>query len=473
MTDPGASGADTHRRFVRSTVAAYGSQLGRMALRFGADIVLARLILEEPYGLFDLALGAAVIGTVVRDAGLSYQLVRDERAPFGTVLAWNVVAGLVVTLALVIGAPFATVFDPALPSVLAGLAAYVFLEGLAKVPQVWFEKNLQVGRLVAPELLRSLVFAVVSITLASQGFQVWSLVTGELVGMAVLAAVLWWRARGEIPLAIDWRLLPDLLKRARYLFVIALGAFTLPHVERFVVAPFVTGAALGVYGRARLWSLRVQTVLVPAIQRVFYPTLVEYGDAPERSFPAYRLGTLAILTFEVLTAYFLFLNAETVFLTLLGPEWLEVVPLVKILCFLPLVDPLNRFGGEVLKARNDDRWWLVLILMNLASLIGFGILLSSDIGVAGIAWANFLLLGNLVMIWRVARVYGRHLWILAADLVYLYLAAAAPFVVVWFLFPEEGWPRFAASVVAGLAGAGLAALRFGRPFRVLFAGETP
>lgn len=469
-TDPGASGAETHRRFLASTVAAYGSQLGRMVIRLVTDIALIRLLVPELHGTFELALSAVMIGIVVRDAGLSYQLVRDPRAPFGPVLVWSLGAGLLVSLALAVGAPLTAFFDPELPPVLAGLAAFVFLEGVGTVPRVWFERRLEVGRLVVPELARAVVFAAVSVGLAVAGFGVWSFVVGELVGVTVLAVFLWARAWGEIPLAMDLHLLPDLLRRSRYLFVIALGAFTLPYVEKFVVGPFVSAAALGLYAKARIWGLRVQTILVPAIQRVFYPTLVAYGGDPDRSFPAYRLGTLTILTFEVLAAYFLFLNAETLFVDLLfGDEWRQVVPLVKILCFLPLVDPLNRFGGEVLKARNDDRWWLILILLNLASLVGFGILLSARDGVVGIAWANFLLLGNLLMIWRVARVYGRRLWTLAADLATLYLAAAVPFALAWYLFPEEGWPRFAASVVAGLMGAGLAALRFVRPFRAFFA----
>ena len=35
---------------------------------------------------------------------------------------------------------------------------------------------------------------------------------------------------------------------------------------------------------------------------------------------------------------------------LLGENWQEAVHLLKILCFLPLVDPFSRLGGEMLKA---------------------------------------------------------------------------------------------------------------------------
>ena len=71
----------TERRFLASTLAAYGSQLGRLLIRAAGDLVLARLILPTGHGLFDLALGVVMIGSILRDLGLPYQLIRDPRRP--------------------------------------------------------------------------------------------------------------------------------------------------------------------------------------------------------------------------------------------------------------------------------------------------------------------------------------------------------------------------------------------------------
>jgi PST family polysaccharide transporter len=459
----------TERRFLASSVAAYGSQLGRTAIRLAADIALARLILPDAHGLFDLAWSAVLIAGVLRDAGLSYQLVRDPREPYGTVLAWSAGSGVLTVLALVFAAPLFAGLDPDLPRVVAALAPWVLLDGLAMVPRVWFERHLRVGRLVAPELLRGLTFALVAVALGASGVGVWSFVAGELAGAALLAAVLWWRVWGEMPLRFDAAPLLDLLAKSRYLFAIALCAFTLPHLERYVLGPFVTTALVGQYNKARLWGLRLQTIVLPAVARVLYPALVAYEGDRERTWGVYRIGTVSILALEVLSAWFLFMNAEVVLVwILLGPEWHPAVPLAKILCWLPLVDPFSRLGGEVLKVRHEDRLWLVIVLLNSASLIGLGIWLAGTWGATGMAWTNFLLLGNAVMTWRMARIYGRRFWKLAADLAYLYLVPAPFFLAVAWLIPAEGWPRFTASAAAGLAAAGLYLLRFQRPFREFF-----
>ncbi len=475
--DPGAPPAPrpgTEGRFLASTVAAYGSQLGRIAIRLVADVALARLVLAEFHGLFDYALAAVLIAGVVRDFGLPYHLVRDEREPYGTVLVWVAGSGALLAAALALGSPLFGALDPQLPRVVAALAGYVLLDGLATVPRVFFERRLEVGRLVVPEILRGVAFAAVAIGLAAAGFGVWSFVAGELVGMALLAALLWGRAWGRMPLAVDVAQLPGLLHQSSFLFAIALCAFTLPYLERYIVGPFVTTVMVAQYGKARLWGLRMQTIVVPAVQRVLYPTLVEYRyDAP-RFFSVYRIGTVTILAFEALAAWFLFFNADTVLVrVLLGPQWRPAVPLLKVLCFLPLIDPFSRLGGELLKVRREDRVWLAIVVLNFASLVGFGIALSRAYGTLGLAVANFLLLGNGLMTWRVWRICGRDFWRLAADLLFVYLAPLVPFAAVLALFPEEGWGRLAASVAAAAVAASLVVARFHRPFRRFFAGEAP
>jgi O-antigen/teichoic acid export membrane protein len=464
--------ASTESRFLSSTLAAYGSQGARLVLRLVVDIALARLILEQFHGLWELAYSAVIIAGVVRDFGLPYHLVRDRREPYGTVLVWSLGAGSLITVALVAGSPLFAALDPQLPAVVAGLAAYVLLDGLATVPRVYFERRLEIGRLVVPEIARGAVFAVVSIALAVAGAGVWAFVVGELVGVALLAGFLWWRAWGRIPLVFDLRSLPDLLRRSRLLFVIALCAFALPYFERYILGPFVTTAMVAYYGKARLWGLRVQTIVVPAVQRVLYPALVEMQTDARRFFEVFRIGTVTIVALEALAAFFLAFNAETVLVDiLLGERWRPAVPLFRVLCFLPLVDPFNRLGGELLKVRHEDRAWLAVVVLNFASLIVFGLLLTRAHGAMGLVVAEFLLLGNLVMAWRVWRICGsRDFRRLLADLAYVYLVPLVPFVAVALAFPEEGWARLAASLAALALGLGLVGLRFYRPFRLFFAG---
>jgi len=452
---PAEAGPTREQRVLRSTFAAYVSQFGRMAVRIVGDLLLARLVLPQAHGVFALALGIVTLAALVRDVGLAYELVRDARRPYGTVWHWQLRAGIAVTALLALCSPLSGLLDPALPAVLAVLSLYVLLDALAVVPRLFFERELAVGRLVAPEILRGAVVSGLAIALAWQGAGVWSMVAGELAGAAVYALWLWRRVWGKVPLHAQPGLTRELLRKSWLLFVIAFAANSTPYLGRFVVEAFGGTLMVGQFEKAQTWAMRLQVLVLPAIMRVLYPVLVEYRGHRERFIAAYRLGTLSILSIETLAAYFLFFNAETVMLHILaGKNWAPAVPLLRILAFVPLTDPFSRLGGELLKARHEDRLWLTITLTNFACLLGFGIVFSARLGPSGMAWANFLLLGNLLMTWRMWRICGPDFWRLLRELATVYLVPLPLFLGIAWLWPQEGWPRFGASIVA----AGLAAL---------------
>jgi O-antigen/teichoic acid export membrane protein len=463
----------TEKRFLQSLLAAGGSQLGRTVLRLIADLTLARLVLPEGHGLFALAWSTVVIAGFVRDLGLPYELVRDPEQPYGTVLVWEVGAGVLVTAGLVVCAPLFGGLDPDLPRVMAVLALWVLIEALAVVPRVYFERQLQVTRLVGPEILRGLTFATTSIALAANDFGVWSFVFGELFAASIFVLILWLRVRGRMPLAYRFDRLPRLLWRSGLLFVIALVANATPFVGRYIVEIVDTTFMVGQFEKAFLWAFRAQILVIPALVRVIYPALVTYRSDHSRFVGAFRLGTVAILSLEVLVAYFLFFNAEIVILKiLLGENWREAVHLIRILCFLPLVDPFNRLGGEMLKAYREDRLWLVVVLLNFASLVGFGWLLSQWLGTDGMAWAHYLMVGHLLMAWRVYQICGPEFWRLVKELTIIYLLPLPFFLAISRFLPAASWSRFAVSLAAVAVIGGILAARFSRPFREFFLDTT-
>jgi O-antigen/teichoic acid export membrane protein len=100
------------------------------------------------------------------------------------------------------------------------------------------------------------------------------------------------------------------------------------------------------------------------------------------------------------------------------------VPILRILCLVPFLDVFSELGGEVLKVRHEDRVWLLIMVLNLTSLVGFGVVLTRRWGAEGMAWANFLLAGNLVMVWRMKRIFGAEFAHLLRDMALVYAVAA-------------------------------------------------
>ncbi|MEA2604341.1 MAG: hypothetical protein QOF89_5333 [Acidobacteriota bacterium] len=470
MGGPGgaSAGHTTEQRILRSTVASYAIQLARLAVTFGAKLVLMRLILPDGHGVYELALRIVTVASAIRDLGLPYHLVRDPRRPYGTVFAFTAVSGALITLGLVGLAPVFGHLEPELPAVLRVFALWVLLDGLAVVPKAFFERELTIGNLVAPEIWRGVIIAIVSVGLALQGWGYWSLVIGDLAGAALLAAYSWWKAWGRVPLKIERDLLPDLLRRSFFLFLIWLTLQLVTYIDAFIVDGFLDTTSVGLYARSYWLVFLVATLVYP---RALFPTLVEYQNDRPRFVEFFRLSTIQLLGLQLLASYFLFFNAERVLLILSRrDEWLPAAPILRVLSFIPFFDQFTILGGEMLKAEHRDREWLVIELLNLVSLVGFGIWFIQRWGAPGMGAANYLLVGNLVMAWEVARVFGPRFKTLLADLAQLYLIPLPFFALAAWLGPAGSWTRFVASVfAAGLAGGALTA-RYWRPFRRFFAG---
>lgn len=455
----------TEQRVLRSTLAGYAIQLARLFVGFIAKLILARLILPDGHGLYDLALRIVTVASAVRDLGLPYHLVRDSRRPYGTVLVSTLVLGLLISVGLIVAAPLAGVLNEELPRVLQVFAFWVFLDGLAVVPKAFFERELTIGRLVAPEVWRGVLIAVVSVGLAWAGWGVWAFVAADLAGALVLAAYSWWQAWGKIPLKPDLHLLPELVRRSSWLFWIWIALQLVTYVDIYIIEIFRDTDTVGLYGKAYMIAWLVATIVYP---RALFPSLVEYLDDRPRFLEVFRLSTLQLLGCQVVASYFLFFNAGKVVEILLGPDWAGSVPLLRVLAFVPFLDQFTILGGEMLKARHQDRTWLVTMLLNLVSLVGLGILFTQRWGAAGMAAANYLLVGNLLMAWEVRRVFGDRFRSLMGDLALVYLIPLPFYAAAAWLFEDGSWARFAASLAAAALATGALVLKYRASFQAFF-----
>jgi len=457
----------TERRFWSSTVASYGSLLVRMAVTFAARVVMARLVIPEGHGLYEQALRIVIVAGAVRDLGLPFHLMRDERRPYGTVLAFSLVSGIVVTGGLILAAPLAGVLNPDLPGVLRIFALWVFLDGIVLVPKTFFERELRIGRMVLPEIARGLAVGAVSIVLAWHfGLGVWSFVFADLAAAALFAALVWARAWKKVPLEVHLAWIPDLLHRSRYLFLIWVVFQLVTYVDLFIVEAFRDTDTVGQYSRAYWIAFLVPLIVAP---RALLPALVEYRYDAARFLETFRVGTVLLMFFQVSAGYYLFFNTEKVVAILLGEQWGPAVPLLRVLAFVPFLDVFTDLGGEVLKVRGEDRTWLLITSVNLVSLLTFGILFTDHWGALGMAWANFLLLGNLLMVWRMSVIFRGGFRHLMADLALIYLTPLPFFLAVSQLFPRDSWGRFLLSWLAVTAAAAAVAPRFAPLLRRYFA----
>ncbi|MEM7354704.1 MAG: oligosaccharide flippase family protein, partial [Acidobacteriota bacterium] len=394
---------DATRRFLHSSGAALFSQFWRVGVTFATMMLLKRLIPSGDWGLWNWALPLFLILGALRDLGLVFHVVRVKSRPYGNLLALELVWGsALVALAFWAAPLMARGYSephPEILSVLRFLTVFLFFEGIATVPRVYFEGELRIERAVAPELARNLSMALISVGLAFAGYGLWSLLIGHVASAGLYAIMLWWRAWGDIPLEWHrgemWPLIRDSLPLASIWFLTIL----VRHVDPLILGFRYDGEVVGNYVFAYENAYRVSEIVFPAVARSLYPALVAFRDEVKRLFEAFSLATLFLQAVEIPVAYFLFLNAELTLLILGGAQWVEAPTYLRILCFAPLVDPFSRLGGEILKVRHRDGLWILCAVISLLTYLIGGIFWTSAIGPMGMALINLLPLGAVFMAW--------------------------------------------------------------------------
>ncbi|MEM6793318.1 MAG: oligosaccharide flippase family protein [Acidobacteriota bacterium] len=467
----------TASRFLRSSGAAALSQGVRVLSTLGAQLVLRRYIPPEDWGLFQWASVVFLLLGAVRDLGLGYHVLRTEPRPYGNLLAleglWGGFLFAMACLAAPLGPLLYAGSHEHTVSVLRLMALFMLLEGLATVPRIYLEGELQVGRAVGPELLRNLVFVATACGLATQGFGVFSLAIGHTAATGIYAAILWLRVWREIPLSFAPEGMRRLLIESSPLAIIWFLAILIRWIDPLVLGLRFPFEDVGNYSFAFEWAtMAAGQILLPAITRAFYPALLRFGVRSRETFRAYSLSTLFILIFEVPAAFFLFLNADRVVLLVGGGQWSGAPTYLRILAFAPLVDPFTRLGGEMMKALHWDRLWIAASLLTVLAYGGGGYLLTGVLGPAGMAWINLLPLGSAVIAWAVYRVSPEGFRALGRQLLFVYLAPVPLFAAAFVLAGADESLRLALSLLAGALAVLASAWRFGAEFQEFFRGPS-
>lgn len=275
------SSADVKERAVRGVALLLGRGVAFRILGLLGNVVLARLLAPEDFGLIAVGLTVVSIGQILAGAGLGAQLVtreaqptrRELRAVTGMQLLITVAIGVVAAIvALIIGgnALATAVMMLALPAA-----------AIRSPATLLFQRRLEFARTVGIEIAEITSYLTVAIALASLDFGVWSLAFATVVRSLAGAAV-------AVRLSPEGLVLPSWdLPTLRPM--LAFGArFQLTSVVGLCHEVILTAgiAAIGGLSLVGLWSfaqriLQVPFLLFEALFNVGFPTLSRLYGAGE------------------------------------------------------------------------------------------------------------------------------------------------------------------------------------------------
>lgn len=356
--------------------------------------ILARLLSKDDFGLVAIAVVAINYLSVIKDLGLGVALIQrrdDVEEAANTVFTINIILGFFLSAIVIPFAPlFADYFDnPAIVPVLRWLGASFAINALGAVHNIWLMRELDYRRKFIPDMGNTVVKAVVSIGMAFGGFGVWALVFGQILGSLASVILVWvilpWRPR----LTLNKKMTGSLMKFGASIIGGDIIGVVIDNLDYIIVGRIFGLAQLSIYTLA----YRLPEMLVVGnlwvMGGVTFPAFSSLQDKSAEMRQGFLTSVRLIQLIVVPICFGLVVAADPIVRVLFGDQWLDVIPLLRVLGVYAWVYSLGYHIGDVYKAIGRPDILLKLSIFTLI-ILAPAMIIGSKFGLIGIAWGHLV-----------------------------------------------------------------------------------
>jgi O-antigen/teichoic acid export membrane protein len=287
-----AGGASLSSRAARGFAWAVGQTLFARVFGLVCQIVLAKVLLKEHFGVVAFAQSIAAFVAIVQLAGIPEILVqRQKRFSTWSNAAFWMAAMVGLGTALLVGAlgPVLAWYkgNPILIPIMALVALQSILSALQVLPTATLQVHMRLRAITTLNLVQSAGAMGVSATLALLGLGAFALVLGPLVASAAVLAWGWHLTRPVVRRDMH-------LRRWKFLWGDSATLLAVGAINTFITqgAIFMLGLAqpeaiVGVFSWAFMLALQTVVLITGSLNVVFFPTLSKLQDDPQRMLGAF------------------------------------------------------------------------------------------------------------------------------------------------------------------------------------------
>jgi len=360
------------QKSLQSGLITFAAQPLKLILGIGSTAILARILTPGDFGLLAMVMPVFLLVDSLSNFGLETAIVQKENldrrqadALFWRSLKINsILIGVTVLLAPMVALLYR---EQRLIGMILGLAVGAFSICVASQHKSLLKRQMRFGTLTIIELFSLLFSTAVAVAAAMWGWGYWALVLQLVVMQLIQSIAQWW--------VCDWRPrkyvrddrleaeLSSTLSYGKHLtgfrFLTRIGM----HLDRILVGCISGASALGLYQVAYKWAyFPFEQVYFPLFD-VAVSSLSRVQHDPQLYRTYARRGLTPIFAFCLPALAFSFVEAPNLILLLLGEQWVEAIPLFRLLAVAVYVVSMYRVTKWLYvsagQTQKQFRWGLI------------------------------------------------------------------------------------------------------------------
>lgn len=376
---------------VSGSVALMVSQGASIGLSLISTVVLARLLTPDDFGTVGMVAVFVNFLIMFKDSGLSTATIQRDNITSDQVstLFWiNVLISTALGLVILISSPLLAAFykKPELTAVTAVLSISFVFQGFAIQHSALMQRHLKFTAIAINNIISHFVYLVVAILMALLDFRYWALIGGAMARTLCTLLLTYYYCPwipGKIKRGAGVR---SMLKFGGHITVSYFVGYLSRNLDRILIGKIAGAASLGLYSRAFTLFMQPLTQVKAPITRLALPVLSSLKNDPKR----YQNYFAKLLDLSVSIALpisvYCFLESEFLIRTLLGPDWMDAVPVFRILSVGGVFVAMSATPGAVMLSHGYSKRYMRLTMIN-AIIITLSFLVGSFFDVKGISIA--------------------------------------------------------------------------------------
>lgn len=355
------------QRTIKNAFWSIGDQFANQGIQFILQIILARLLLPEHFGMIGMILVFILISNIIIDSGFSQALIREQKvsqADYSTVFYFNLLVSFLLYSVLYVMAPFISEFfkEEQLIPILRVLSLSLIINALSIIQRTILIKEINFKAQTKINIISGILSGILAIVLAVSGFGVWSLVV-KTISLQLFQSILLWFYNDWKP-TFEFKLesFNKMFGFGSKLMIAGLISIIYSNIYYVVIGKLYSVSQLGYYTNSVKFTEAASLSITAALQRVTYPVLSTIQDEEERLRYGFRkiIRISAFVNFPLMVG--LAAIASPLVSLLFGEKWMPMVIYFQLLCIAGMLYPLHAIDLNILQVKGKASLFLHLII---------------------------------------------------------------------------------------------------------------